>query len=99
MKGTILAGLLIIGIVGASASNAAATIAISDENAAEIRIQQLSDIQEININDDIAEQKAIGRTISGDEICNSIDRSEIPDISGIGSILDKQINGAIEVAE
>jgi hypothetical protein len=97
---TLLAGLLTIGILGASGSNGSATIetSIANKNAAEIeQIADINDIQHISIGDGIAEQNAIDTAISADESSISINDSEISEISRIAEIQDRQINA--EIAE
>ena len=91
-----LAGLLIIGILGASDAIAAATIdkQISGTNAAKIgRIIDLNNIAAIGI-DNIADRTTIARTIRSNNINGiSIGASDISDLSliAIGNIIDLDI--------
>jgi hypothetical protein len=91
-----MAGLLIIGILGASDSIAAATIEkpISGTNAAKIgRIIEINKIAAIGI-DNIADRTTIGLTNHSYTISGiSIDASDISDRSliAIGNIIDLDI--------
>jgi len=93
---TFMAGLLIIGILGASDSIAAAIIEkpISGTNAARIgRIIEINNIAAIGI-DNIADRTTIGRIIQSNNINGiPIDASDISDRSliAIGNIIDLDI--------
>lgn len=101
MKNTYLplAGLLIIGILGASGSNNTAAIdnSISSADIAKIaRIAENNDI-EINSIDRIGDQNAINGAIWANAIKGiRIERSEISDISliAIGNIIDTGIQAS-----